>query len=278
MKKLSLLFLLSLSACAHRMELPMVENPQTEIKLALKSEKGVEDITRYYSHSYIRDYEGPQLVRERDEIVDFRVLEKIMGVNKKGEITVLTSTTTKDGTVDLHDLAFPEKGEEIEYIFNRDGKVLKAGDLPPDSIFYVPPLALPKGPVKVGDTWALDHAWISLKNGIPLAVHLVAILKSIRQCGKGLCADIELSGSVELVGLKKEAIFNSSIWGRMLMSVEKGSVLWSEVRSRERMTLSGKGTDVLSCLVSGLEAPADLQILKVKPVCKPTQDPVKPIY
>lgn len=249
------------------------------VSIALKAEVGQEDVTRYYSHSRVKSFEGAQLVRERDEMVEFRVRERVSNIEPgTGHLTIKTETIQKDGIVDLHDLAFPEKGEEIEYVMSRQGEVLRAGAYPPDTVFYVPPIPLPKGPVEIGDTWTLDHAWIGMKNEIPLGVHLVAILKDISECGKGRCADIEVSGNVEVIGIApQKAQFTSVLWGRMLIAVERGTVIWSEMRSREKMTVPNSRTDVLSCMVAELETPKGWRPRSASQTCTPSEAPVTKI-
>jgi hypothetical protein len=248
------------------------------VRLELKGQPGQVDITRYYSHSYIEDFEGDQKVRQRDEIVDFKVKESVTKVDaKSGHISVKATTISKDGTVDLHDLAFPEKGEEIAYVFSRQGEVYRAGEYSPDSVFYVPPVPLPKTAVQVGDTWTLDHAWVGMKNGIPLGVHLVAILKNIVRCGKDRCADVEVSGGVEVIGLPSQrGQFRSQIWGRMWISIERGAVVWSEMRSRERMDVPSARSEVLSCMSAMLDEGKNWNLPSMaKLVCKPTAEPFK---
>lgn len=242
-------------------------------RIELKGQMGQVDVTRYYSHSYIEDYEGSQKIRQRDEIVDFKVKEEVTQFDPvKDRMTVMTETIFKDGTVDLHDLAFPEKGEQIEFVLSRSGDVFKAGEYPPDSIFFVPPVPLPKETVSVGDTWTLDRAWVGMKNGVPLGVHLVIIFKDLTFCGKERCADLEVSGNVEVIGLKsKKNQFTSKIWGRMLMSLDRGNVLWSEMRSRELMNVPDAHTEVLSCMTATLEG-YKLPKNRVGQ-CRPTLDP-----
>ncbi len=249
-----------------------------QVTLELKGGARQIDENQYYSFSHITDFEDGQKVREREEAVEFRVRETVTGYNAtQGTISVVAETLSKDGTVDLHDLAFPEKGEEIEYVFTKSGKVLKAKPFPPDSVFYVPPIPLPKEPVQVGDTWTLDHAWVGMKNGIPLGVHMVAILKDILPCGKGVCADVEVSGDVEVIGIKRsQADFNSKLWGRMWISVERGTVVWSEVRSKERMVVPRQRTDVVSCMISRLDEPKEWKAPERLPkICRPSDQPVE---
>jgi hypothetical protein len=246
------------------------------VTIVIKGGPGQQDITRYYSRSHITGYEGAQKVREKDEIVEFRVSEKVTRIDaNKNLITVKAATISKDGTVDLHDLAFPEAGEEIEYTFTRQGEVVRAGDYPLDSVFYIPPVPLPKGPVEIGDTWTMDHGWVGMNSGIPLGVHLVSILKGIQSCGPGRCADIEVSGHVEVAGMtKKGTEFKSTIWGRMIVAVERGTVLWSEIRSREKMTLPDSRTEIQSCMVGALETPKEWSLKVPGKVCELSDGPV----
>jgi hypothetical protein len=246
------------------------------IEIRLSAKAGQEELTRYFSHARIHSFEGSQLVHEQDEMVDFKVREKVLKVKEpSGPFTVLTSTIYKDGTADLHDLAFPEKGEEIEFVFGNEGQVLRAGDYPANSVFYVPPIPLPKEPVQVGDTWTMDHAWIGIKNNIPLGVHIIAILKNVYACGADQCADIEISGQVDVIGLNpSNQKFSSRVWGRMLVAVSDSTVLWSETRSRERVAVKDQGTEVWSCLVGNLESPNPWGWSRLQKTCDPVEKPV----
>jgi len=248
------------------------------VTLRLKGEQGQTDITRYYSHAKINAFAEDQKVKERDEIVDFSVSEKTKAVDEKNKrLTVVSSTIRKDGTVDLHDLAFPELNEEIEYVFDDLAKVFKAGPYPPESVFFVPPLPLPEEAVEVGSTWNMDHAWIGLKNGIPLQLQIIGILKGFGRCGsKDRCADIEISGNVDVIGIKKAAVeYRSEVWGRLLFSLDRGAVVWSEVRNKEMMRTPEESLEILACMASVLEEPRGLLPKSgLKAFCVPNDEPV----
>ena len=132
----------------------------------LKSEEGRVENIKYFSHSKIKSFEEQQLIREKDEIVEFLVESKSLA-SDQGNIRNILTTLEKDGLVDLHDLAFPEVKERIEFVFKPNAEVLYAGSYPKSSVFYVPPLSLPSDAVKVGDTWEMQRSWISMKNNIP---------------------------------------------------------------------------------------------------------------
>lgn len=254
---------LGLLGCSHFLPAKSFNvSPVAEVKaveLRLKAQVNQPERTKYYSHSYIKSYSEGQLLREREEIVEFKVLAKVLKEDQaKGFIHTLVETVEKDGLVDLHDLAFPEKGERIEIIYKPNAGVVYAGDYPKTSVFYVPPLSLPNGAVKVGDTWEMSHSWINMKNSIPLHIEMVTIFKALVPCGQeALCADLEVSGDVGLIAsLDKSTQLVSQISGRLLFSVHSGRVIWSLIRTQEQLKVADSRMDIQSCMLSVLEEPA----------------------
>lgn len=236
-----------------------VTSLEEPILLRLKGKPGEEIKTAYYSASHIRNFEGTQLIRELEEAVDFGVLNRFTQVDPKtGKLTYIASTYRKDGLVDLNDLAFPELKEEIEFVLTPEGEVLKAGSYPEGSVFFIPPVPLPQNPVKVGDTWEVVHEWVGRKNGIPLQIRAVGIFKDALRCEGGICALIEISGSVEVLGANLAiAKFHSRLQGLMVFSVAKGEILWSKVFSTETLQLPEASSKVESCLSSVIVEPKD---------------------
>ncbi len=222
------------------------------VVLSLNINESQSDRTRYYSHSLVQNFEAGQIVKKRDEIVDFTVHNQSEPL-ADGTIKVLSKTIRKDGMVDLHDLAFPERDEEIEFVFAKDGSVVKAGSFPKTSVFYMPPLPFPDGPVEVGETWDFKHSWLALKNNMPLEMNLVVILKGLYRCGSDTCADLEVSGEVSLLGVDLgEMGFKSEVSGRILYALKRSTVLWSEIQSREDMRSPESSVKVASCLSAQL--------------------------
>ncbi len=231
------------------------------VQLKLKGEKGGQTKTRYFSHSHILTFENSQLVRERDEVVEFSILNKYTDVNpSNGDISFVSTAVDKDGSVALNDLAFPEVKEKMEYILTTTGEVLKAGEQPVNSVFYLPPVPLPKSEVEVGDTWELTREWIGKNNGIPLQVKVVAILKSLVDCEGKTCAVIEVSGNVGVLADEVLASrFASELQGYVLFSIDKGDVLWSRIQSTETLQLPDDSSKVVSCMSSVLIEPEDVK-------------------
>jgi len=225
--------------------------------LEIKGNTGRKEVTHYYSGSYIKSFEGQQLVREKQEDVEFEVqVNYIREDSSNGFIHTLAKTINKDGVVNLHELAFPELNERMEVVYKKDAEIVYAGEYPRSSIFYVPPLSLPNEPVKVGDTWEMQKSWIGDKNSIPLHIDLVTIFKNVYPCGQETCADLEVSGEVSIIAsLNKNTNFKSEVSGRILFSIDKGVIVWSLLNSKEAMDISDNHVEVLSCLLSHLTEP-----------------------
>jgi len=223
------------------------------VRIELKGKPGTSSETRYYSNANVKTYSDNQMLRDKQEIVDFTTVTQIKAFDPVEKVLSFSvRTTEKDGTVELHDLAFPEKFEEIDYMVRTDGTVLKAGKYPPQSLFFVPSLPIPLEEVRVGDTWVMAHTWFSSRDAIPLRLEVVGILKALVPCDGKICADIEVSGGVKLVNAAtaENAQFNSRVWGRILFSPERGDIVWSEMRSQEEMAFGNDKFSVLSCMVS----------------------------
>lgn len=254
---------------------PEVVTLAEPVLMELKGIKDRSEITRYFSQSYTKTYESEELVHEKTEIVDFTVRTKTVSVDETNSVfTNQTEVIYKDGPVDLHDLAFPESGENLNTIYSRSGKVVLAGAYPRDSIFYVPPIALPNKPVTVGDTWINKFHWVSLKNGIPMELELTSILKNAYKCQeKGVCLEVELSGEVRVSeDIAKGLQLSSLVSGRLLFATETGTVLWSDVRNKEKFSSGAVTLDVQSCMESLLDQPEKERWLwRQQPKCDATQ-------
>lgn len=206
--------------------------------------------TAFHSESAIQDLEDGQKVRDRHEVLDFLVAQTVIGVRDQ-QIAIRTKTLSKDGTGSLHDLAFPELHQQLDFIYSKSAEVLMVEELPKDSIFYLPPISLPGKPVQVGDTWTMNHSWVSANTGMPLNINLVTIFKDVVDCGKhGPCADLEVAGKVDMLGTSKRAKFDSKIWGRILFAIETGEILWSEVHAKDAFKTAAAETRVRSCMIS----------------------------
>lgn len=230
----------------------VLENPQ---RILLGGQSGRKERFWYYSSSVVETHETSQLVRRKEEGVEFTVESRFKPA-KDGEIVFDEETIEKDGQVRLHDLAFPELNEVIEFTMKQRGEILKAGAYPSSSIFFVPTVPLPSEAVKVGDTWPFHHEWISMSSGVPLSVDLAVIFKSAYRCGDEKCALMEISGKVDLLGAIGPAlIFSSDISGFMLFAIDSGTLLATRVANQETMMKDEVLMKVKSCMVGVLIEP-----------------------
>ncbi|MBK7843234.1 MAG: hypothetical protein IPJ71_05985 [Bdellovibrionales bacterium] len=241
------------------------------IPLKLKGVVGRKEKSWYYSASTAETHEDGQIVRRKEEAVAFTVESRFKS-QADGVIVFDAETIEKDGQVDLHDLAFPELNELIEFKLKESGEVLQAGFYPPTSVFFVPPVPLSREAVLIGDTWTIQHEWISMKNGVPLRADLTLIFKGLHQCGKGRCAELEISGEVAIIDAKmKEVKFQNEISGRLLFSIDQGTVVAMRVANKEAMLMGHSFLRVFSCMVGQIvEPPIVVQGFKIKAeACNP---------
>ena len=267
MKNIILFALLSFSVVG------CVSAPKGPQAFELKSPKAP-SLSAYRSISLSREYEGEQMTREKSEAVDFIVESKPVDKPSGSDVEVIVTTVAKNGVIDLHDFAFPELNESIEFHYQKNGKVLKAGSFQRQSLFFVPPLPLPEAPVEKGDTWSLEHRWASA-SGIELQLNIIGIHKGFKSCPKEFspCAVIEVSGSVEpaferVVGLN----IDSKISGELLFSLAQGEVYSSEVLSNEVLSFPNRKIISQSCMIS---VPAESK--ELKDVKFPRCEKVKPL-
>jgi hypothetical protein len=296
-------FLLALSlftgACAqmNKIDGAKLLPDQGPVRLSFKPSLGGGDISDYHSFTTTKAFEKNEIIRKVSETFDFTVQTKVAKVDSTNAAATYELTTLKkDGKGDLSDYAMPEVGESLELVLANDGQVLKAGEFPPGTLYFVPPTSLPKGAVKVGDTWPMEAEWVSLKSGVPIHMSIVSIFKAIRDCGPaGLCAEIEISGDENIIGAPSNPIaskvpaksddkktedvkmrFTSQTHGRMLFSIDKGTILYSYMRSDEHMTGEKDSLEVSSCMYSVLMQPESYRLKFAGAMtCDPTSDVVQ---
>lgn len=254
-----------------------VMSDESPVRLELKLDPGYRDVSNYVSRTITKTYSNGQITRKIAEGLDFSVETKVMKVDPLNKLSTLELTTLKkDGKADLSDFAMPELGEKLNLVLSSTGQVIKAGDFPPGTIYYIPPVSLPADEVKVGDTWPLRADWVSLRNGVPMRMELVSILKTLRDCGSaGPCAEIELSGGVAILDGKSSKIssgsssendlrvrFRSEMKGRLIISITNGSVLYSIVRSDETLSGEKESVETSSCMLSYIAEPDSGKIMR----------------
>lgn len=265
----------------HKMNAIETKDP---IQLILKPKIGWKDKSIYSSRTITKTYTNGEITRKIQEDLDFEVATEVLEHNPiNGNSKIKVSTLSKDGKADLADYAMPELGESLEFTFNPQSMVLRAGDYPPGTIYFVPPLSLPDKAVNVGDTWPMVADWLNLKSGMPLRMSLVSTLKSLKSCGTQKCAEIDLSGSVSIVGAENNPIssknlkaedlklrFQSQFSGRILYAIDSSTVLYSLLTSEEKLTGTTESVDIRSCIQAILTEPTKDQIVEsTRAKCNP---------
>lgn len=247
-----------------------------EVDFQFAPPMGRKEVLRLQSRTVTRTFSKNQLLHEREEVVEFSVRNTVTQVESgSGLRSVTVETISKDGPQDLYDMGYPELGEQIDYVFNTKGEVRKAGNFPSNSVFFIPPVVLPKRPVAVDETWTLQKDWISLRNGLPMTLDILTIFKGLFACPKNQrCAELEVSGEVRVPeSLRKKAKIQSQISGRLLYNLDTGSVVWSDIRNRDHLGVENDRVESFSCTEAVIESPLDERwAWRPKPACDPMKD------
>ncbi|MDZ4677850.1 MAG: hypothetical protein SGI74_10125 [Oligoflexia bacterium] len=230
-----------------------LEDPVT---LKNSGEPGRVELVNNCSLAITRTFDKEEIRHKKIEAVDFKVQTTTTKVLKNSNIIQNIQTIWKDGFVNLHDLAYPELGEIMEVESTRSGEIKKAGNYPKTSIFFLPPLPLPKKPVNVGEEWKSEHSWKSEENGLPLKVSIVSKYLGSKQCGDFACAEISVKGEVHMpAAIEKKNGFMHKLSGRFLFEPKRGLLVWAEFGSDEAISAGGARAEVRSTLRSELILP-----------------------
>lgn len=246
------------------------------ISLRFEGLKGHKDIYSVHSQTLVENISPDKLLHQKIDMVEFDVQTEIAKINSKNSTIEVTSRTVKkEGHLNLHDMAYPELDETINYVFDKQGRVLRAGDHASDTIFYIPPLPLPATDVRVGDTWTYEKEWKTQQSLVPMKLQLVMILKKIINCYRNeKCVEIEWSGNVTPTegGLPIE----SRIVGYTLYRPKTGSQIWTWSRNEEKLKLQGVNMTVSTCVHSILKSEKSKinPYAKQAPVCDPANSSI----
>lgn len=230
--------------------------PNSPLVLKLVGEMGREEVTKNCSVSVTTTYADGQIQRKKVEGVDFDVKTSTTHVDKKGNLTQNVQILSKDGYVDLHDLAYPELGEKMDMTLTPDAQVKKAGRYPKTSIFYVQTIPLVTKAVKPGDEWEAESSWLSDTGGVELKSKMNVKFAGWKTCGDHVCAEIVSHGDVHMPPkVEKRNGFVHKLSGRFLFDPARGLVTWSEFASDEQLQAEGARAVVHSVLRSYLVEP-----------------------
>lgn len=240
-------------------------------ELVVKGSPSIDTI--YFSDSKTQIIKNGELADSQDETVIFKVRTETTKIDEKNKSVFQKQTTlTKQGGSKLNEMGFPELKQSISFVYSPSGEVLKAGDFPKTSLFYIPAVPLPDRPVAVGDTWETTYKWIGLSNNIPLEANILTIFKGLEKCDDGNCALLEVSGEVKIMGFASDkSDFRSEIKGKILYALEQGEVWQSHVQTAE-VLISGKNrVQVFSCVIG--EKQKEKEGIKDTPICDPGLSP-----
>lgn len=269
--KLSILFTLLTGCQGFQKKQAELWNPQTWkdttgpelVELKLKNVSATE-VTKYQARLYQKEYKKTDLVREKQSVVDFVVKNKKLKKTKNNLLVWELETIEKSGVFPLNTMAFPELNQKIPFTLEPSGQIVQAGSFHQDSIFYSPIIVLPKNKVKIGETWANSFQWRDSENSPTYEMSIVSTHKGFVRCGDETCVDIDISGSVDILGLDKEKNdFRSNMQGRIYFDYKKGSIVYAHMKSQDEFITEEARTESQSCLSSVLQKPRYIDSDKV---------------
>lgn len=227
---------------------PKLSGPPIELKLILNRERT--EVSNNCNVSKIKAFDNDQILRKKIQSVEFKVKAKTSPTGKPAQFKQVQETFFKDGSTPLHELAFPELGEKIEFTFAPDMRVIKVEGYPERSIFTVQPLPLPSKPVRLGEEWINESHWVTGESAIELHSKIKSKFSSWRSCGDHQCAEIKIQGQI-----RSDRGFGHTITGLFLMEPKTGLVPFAEFRAYEQMQVGEARAEVHSVLRSILALP-----------------------
>src|SRR5690606_16285168 len=99
------------------------------ISLRFEGIIGHKDTYSIHSQTIVENISPDKLLHQKIDMVEFDVQTEIAKINSKNStIEVNAKTIKKEGHLSLHDMAYPELDETIHFVFDKRGRVLRAGD------------------------------------------------------------------------------------------------------------------------------------------------------
>ncbi len=251
------------SGCAHT-------SPRAgqSMNLRLKGKAGEVFFNRYRFKTVTQSHEEGGIENEKTQVSDFSVKTTIKDIKSKGQLLSDVETLDKDGATQMHDLAFPEVGEKIEFLLGSLGDVISVKGYPKESVFYVPSVSLSENQVKIGDTWEMRSSWVSESLGLPFQFLMVSVFKDIVPCKnmKAECALLEISGNVQMILPKKaKADFINDTRGEIMLAIDQGVIDSSLIYSQERFRGDGKTVKVSSCVIGNWSIQKSSRVVDCQP-------------
>ena len=244
------------------------------VELRLKGDPARVERVRYCARSDARTFVGPEMRNQKADATEFTIETRTTRIDAAADrISQSFKTAQKNGGMDLRDFAMPEFGETLDVVLSSQGRVLRAGNFPEGSLYYVPTVSLPSNAVSAGDTWTMQATWTPVGEDSALQLDMLSILKGFYACGMDhRCADVEITGGVQAsIGGRPAPGYRNEWRGRMLFDVDGGLAIWSRLESEEAFEGERGRRAVTSSLEGALTEPAALKAAGWAPTpCGPT--------
>lgn len=218
------------------------KNPayQLPTRLVFSAKPGDTEKIRIRFKSVTDYFEQEEKVRQSGKGVTVELTSKVESVGNDKTFVALNTTTRKDGTMSLYELGLPEKGETLKVTLNEQGYILHVdsshGEVPKNSIFYVPALVFPPEKVNVGSEWKVTFKWRGADQ-----LFLVETLAQfrfsevIKKYKGNKVFKITVEAHSQIIPRHPEMQFINQVTGYLLWDPIKKSILYSRAESKDEL-------------------------------------------
>lgn len=216
-----------------------------EYVLKIHAKEGQIDHTSIEISRDISYYKNGELSHQTIRNLSFKVKSQVETV-KQNTLWVKNTTLEKKGEENLRGFGFPELGETLRLKLNIQGKVLHVDGEEKESVFYLPPIILPKGAVKKGDIWSETFQWKGENASQQFQTTFTSQFLGIDSGEKKEILRIKLKAETLWMNAPKSFTFLSFSEGYYLWDLLEGKVVYSESLAKDAIQSNQKNMSTVT--------------------------------
>ena len=221
------------SSCAHLSDQKYffeIENQEGEI------ERSSIDIKRETLF-----FEDEELSHKSERKLHLKIASRVVRYESNGSFWVENTTYEKEGQEVLHALGYPELHEKMLFKMNASGEVEDVKGHDADSIFYLPPVLLPKRSVKINDTWEENFTWKAQGQPFHINTKITCRLVGAEDWDGREVFRINLQSVSRFSKQMKDIAYENKSEGYFLWDPAMSTVLFSESKATDEIKFLADG-------------------------------------
>lgn len=180
-------------------------------------------------------YENDELSHKSTRKLRLKVSSEMELSESEDTFWIKNTTIEKKGNEELHAFGLPELNETIRLKLDSRGRVREVEGYPKSSIFYLPPVLLPKTRVKIGDSWGDTFQWKGEGQPLDLETTIECRLAGIEKWKGQKAFKIEMLAQSKFKETE-EIFLKSTSEGYFLWDHEKSLVLFAKSLGKDIVT------------------------------------------